>query len=747
MPDSTEIEKLQNKIKELEQQLAEEREEFQWDIKAAKESSENTVKKLQEELQALKAKNDLSKAPAGQSSAEEVLTSRALMAERRLAEVEQELKRVKSLSSQPVEKTDTLMRQRAESAEAERDELRKSERALKRTLEEKEKLLLRSLEGQNEAKGVKRQLEKAKKEVAEHKQELRKMKASLTQKPAADQPAEKHEIEKLTLEVKRLSDLETKYKQVNAELEAGKKSATQQQAELKKLKTQIDEIQSDKLGLAQEVDQLRGQLKESKGLKQPAGGIPQVDEFQSKENIELKKEVDRLNQELARLEVASGQMVQQRERETERLKTDLRDANEKQETTGIKIRGLNENIEQLKQELAEVKKERDQLLSKAESPPQGEPAPVSAAPETTPPKKSKFAAGKTEMGVPPSPKDESVPDAELTSPAVDLSPTSDIDGQVEPGQDVVARIETVRIEEESVAPETAEAAETTETTGTNGTNDEEPPADAQPLKVLSETDLTPYADEAEEQAGQPESVAEESMYAVREPTEVIDRDKLKKGGLNKVVLISAISLVVVIAGVFILFGSGDKEEQTGDDSSPAEVAEADEGQAPVDPVAAVINGPDDGGVTGVDGREDDGLGEEPSEPEETAVAEEEVEISSELQKAQKKAAKLIRRRKHRNAVKYLKRYLAKFPSDATLHLLYGQALQGRKKSKAAGKYYQKAIELDPQLAEAHYYLGLVSSKLKKKRQACKAYKQFVELSPQDSRIRRVRGELRKLRCR
>ena len=43
------VAKLKEQIEELEQQLAEEREEFEWDLKAARESSASTVKRLEEE--------------------------------------------------------------------------------------------------------------------------------------------------------------------------------------------------------------------------------------------------------------------------------------------------------------------------------------------------------------------------------------------------------------------------------------------------------------------------------------------------------------------------------------------------------------------------------------------------------------------------------------------------------------------------------------------------------------------------
>jgi DNA repair exonuclease SbcCD ATPase subunit len=174
MADSPEVEKLKARIEELEQQLAEERDEFEWDLKAAKESSDQTIRKLEGELERLRQAGAGGSASAKQPEDVKMLTQRALMAERRVAELQEELKRASQLAPPPPPKGDPLLRQRAEAAERERDELRKEKRALERSLEEKKSSFERLKKEQEESRGLKRQLESAKKDLVDLERELRK---------------------------------------------------------------------------------------------------------------------------------------------------------------------------------------------------------------------------------------------------------------------------------------------------------------------------------------------------------------------------------------------------------------------------------------------------------------------------------------------------------------------------------------------------------------------------------------------
>ncbi len=141
-----ELGKLKERIAELEQQIVEEREDFEWDLKAAKEGVTDTIKMLGEENAQIE--QAASKTTGGEDT--EMLTQRALMAESRVTELLKELEHAREQQPPPIpSQRDPLLQQRAEKAERERDEFLEQNRNLQRSLEEKE-----SAAGDSEARGV-----------------------------------------------------------------------------------------------------------------------------------------------------------------------------------------------------------------------------------------------------------------------------------------------------------------------------------------------------------------------------------------------------------------------------------------------------------------------------------------------------------------------------------------------------------------------------------------------------------------
>jgi hypothetical protein len=130
--------KLLVRIQELEEQLGEEREEFEWDLKTAKEAHERALKKLKEENERLML---ASARPSAQSESEQVrmLTERAMQAEARVSELMEERKRAseRALTGTKGEE-EAFLRRRAEAAEKARDALQETRVRLERKLRESE---------------------------------------------------------------------------------------------------------------------------------------------------------------------------------------------------------------------------------------------------------------------------------------------------------------------------------------------------------------------------------------------------------------------------------------------------------------------------------------------------------------------------------------------------------------------------------------------------------------------------------
>ncbi len=171
MAEPTEIQQLQNRIAELERHLVEEREEFQWDLKTRCESYERNIRRLEDENTQLK--HVATASPAESAELHRLrddigqYTHRALKAERRVAELQEEIKRLSIPVAPPLPRQDPVLRARAEEAEHERDRARqalvKYENELKQIREE----LTRQAQQGMETARIQEELEQQKKVISQ----------------------------------------------------------------------------------------------------------------------------------------------------------------------------------------------------------------------------------------------------------------------------------------------------------------------------------------------------------------------------------------------------------------------------------------------------------------------------------------------------------------------------------------------------------------------------------------------------
>jgi len=354
----SDVDKLKEQIKELEQQISEEREEFEWDLKAARESSAGTIRKLEDELAQVKKGAPGAGVPAkgaGSSSDVDLLTKRALMAERRVAELQEDLKRSGPMAPPPIPKEDSVQRLRAESAEKERDDLRREKRALERSLNEKETVHSRVLKELDETKGLKRQLENTKQELTDKERELKQARQSAQGTSGLQ--------EEVTNVKQQLDSKKDEFGKLSADL----KEKEQKISELAQELNSLAAVEAERDGLAEELSEARQEtqkLQESqeKNKTEQAKSGDKKDKINLKRIEELEGEVSQLNQDLAKLKMASGQMVEQREREAERLKADLEESQDRDSQTETQLKNAKQEISNFKSELAIVNRERDELV-------------------------------------------------------------------------------------------------------------------------------------------------------------------------------------------------------------------------------------------------------------------------------------------------------------------------------------------------------------------------------------------------
>ncbi len=786
MADSSEAEKLSSRIAELEQQLAEEREESEWDLKAAKETGDATVRKLKAEIDKLKQATP-GKAPggsAGGSSEVEMLSKRALMAERKVAELQEELKRASSIGPPPVPKEDSFQRQRAESAEREREDLRREKRAAERSLREKDSLVGRLQKELDEAKALKGELESARRELADREQKL----SAATQASAS------------------AGDL-------GAELERVKSDAKEKENRIRELAEELNNlsvVESERDDLARELDQVRA------GLEQ--GG--KKEQEQTKRVAQLESDVSRLNQELAKQGMASGQMVEHRERESQRLKGDLEELRQREAEFARKFQKTQKENENLRGELGVLERERDELVAQLTHLREQEQTQVTRqAEEQTPPGSDPFNEKTVKSSVPLGSTSASrvlvaqelhpaSTSAETVAAADDVSmpvvagemvrPAVEQAEEVFSEEDLSEEMKTDRAlpqpnvqtapagrplpeppvfegtaEEQAQLPESGgeSLAEELEPLSVDEESDQRPNGLDGQAELEDLPDLDGSAAEAEggffagtsPVASQPEVELPAQGGFTEEGQDssvIVERDgekppmaksararhKTSSGLALKIASFTLLAVVLVVGAWYffpIWFGVGDVD----DGVTPAPVAgEPDAGTRPADmqPFANTVDaGSTTGTVDDAAGAADISHAEEADAGGKTAPP----EPSAELQEARAFGLKLLKKKKFYRAEKFIQGWVETHPEDPVFHYLYGRALFYRKHKKAAAVQLERAIEIDPRMAEAYYELGGIYLLLKKKDQACEALSAFAHMaSPKDKRVSGVRRHLKKMHC-
>jgi hypothetical protein len=348
------VQALQAKVAELEQQLKEERDDFEWDLKAAREASEAATKKLEEEVARLRHTG----APPGAVGREvEALTQRALLAERKVAELQQEVQRARNQPSlSPTPRDNPLLVQRAESAEKERDGLRKDLRAAQRELEDGRRALTRAEEQGREATELKRQLADARRDLETARQQTRKAeqggeglqaRADLTRLEAEVKEKQSH-LEASQARVRELSDQLRKVEGLQAERDT---LAAERDALTRELDSTCDRVAN----LEREI----GQLRKSASAGEVKGERTQV--------TRLETELAGLKTELAQTRLASGQIADHRDREVERLKSSLKSVEAERAEARNQAEGLRAELERvrarLEREVSVLRLECDQAVA------------------------------------------------------------------------------------------------------------------------------------------------------------------------------------------------------------------------------------------------------------------------------------------------------------------------------------------------------------------------------------------------
>lgn len=795
MADSADVKKLKARIAELEQQLAEEREEFEWDLKASKETGEATVRKLKQEIEELKQAGP-DKAAVGavaKSGDLEMLSKRALMAERKVAELQEELKRNRPLVPPPVPREDSFQRQRAESAEREREELRREKRALERSLREKDSLVGRLQKELDETKTLKGELENAKRELGERDQQLR----QATQASA--------DTDELT-----------------AQLESAKSDVAEKEKRIAELAEELNSLAS----VESERDALSGELEQLKaGLAQ--GG--KTEQEQAQKVTQLETEVSNLKQELAKLGVASGQMMEQRERESQRLKTDLDRLRQQGSDSSRQLMKARQENTKLRNELGVLGRERDELVAQLShlrereqthvSPQQQHAASPGADPFDVKTVKSSmpagsagpdaaqpFAAATPDEAVAPEAASMPVVTGEMVQPTVDQAeevfdeqhlseevktdraiPQPNIQtvpaGRPLPDPPIAASADQSapladEDEEEQDEPQTEELEPLTadEIAGHQGQNlegqaeldnlpDLDSSVDEAAGQFFATSQTQPQPGQQQEQPPAEGGLAEVSPEVSPDSSVIVERDaekpavpkharppkKSAAGLVVKIVVFGGLAAALVVGAWHffpIWFGVGGLENKPG----PVAVSgPSDGGAQPADLPAAADQSSDasiaaaDAGTQAAGTQADAG-----SQPDAGSVADQppdQPEPSAKLLRARAFGMKLLKRKRFAKAEKFTRGWVETHPEDPVMHYLYGRALFYRGHRRPAAVQLEKAIEIDPQMFEAYYELGGIYLLMKKKDQACEALTAFMHMAPQhDRRVQGVKRHLKKMNC-
>ena len=703
------IEKLQAKVAELEERLADEREEYEWDLKAAKESSAASVQKLEQEVAQLK--DQLRE--KSHTDDVDLLTRRALVAERKVAELKQEIKSSKRLGGSPNDD----YKQRAEKAEKERDQLQRENQKLERTLEEKSRVCEQAEKRAKNTSDLKRELDEAKRTILKKEGELSALREKATSRQTDSVNDKEHQaVQKELLELKEeyaratrasgqmLEQRERETLRLKDDLEAAKQKESQL----------TNELETARLELQKELEQVRHELDQATG---------QLERNQAKEIFDQPT-------------IPMGQPLV--------LTCNDKDSDQ-QDSEQISI---------------------GQLLNADPSLEQS----ILSPPETEQDEKERFLASQPAIpaelinfGDEPGISTKSFPvissdqaaglrNAELNGI---VEPTF-AKGETNPGQPPIpAQAETDDFVVEWTGEEDSLIREHSETHKQAPTAPKQDSFQAQDL----DTDFSSLLQEEDLDLQEPNSNRQPAIDQVT-PTQ-------KKSPKKTATLLGLCLAMALIASAWFLFprwfGLAGQEDTT---IRPSVTSEPDDStqvgsSQPADKTPSTISenlATEEQPLTDPGDAEEQPLNDSvAANPDEPTPADEPIDeltikpesdsdpADNESSAAYQRGLSLLKQRKYRKAIKISLSLTKQHPQSAKIRYLYSRALFYRKRFDAAVQQMEKAIELDPKYTEAYYQLGGMYIKVKKRARARKALNRFIELAPSDDkRVSTVRKNIRKM---
>ncbi len=794
MSEPDEIKKLKERIAELEQQLEEEREEMEWDLKAARESSAASIRKLEKELEQARSSSPVI---GGEATGDaEAALQRALMAERKVAELQHELKRAReSAPKMSAPSEDRVMRQRAESAEKERDELRRQNRTLERTLSEKERALSRAESKAENTAELKRQMEELRRELMQKERELSKLKLKSEQDRQVENDSEQLR--------KQLSEALSQLDEKNENLGLS-------QARVRELADEVAYLKEEKESIEKEKEELKEKVHESIENEKN-------NQEASSNQSELEQQVVKLEQELAKIKMASSQMLEQRERETERLKNDLSDVKSSKIKDGKRVSELEARHESLVRELSLLRAERDEAVSALRRFREGESTVVSrpgavGRQDDDPFEEStkRVTLGKlsgtdrsldsTQPNLPSvqSADSQSVVPGELVAEDSDdeaFPGASDSDAEKLDSDQAAGLRDGEKFTSNSthpgepppVVPEEQDlpddsTIENLQEQGRTGDDGAEPELeDAKPSEHVTEDvkdedfedddtlDEQPESDNlmVEWMGEQDQEIASkpaETSQVIKPGTQAVDSSRGLPPSVKWVLVgiggLAGVGLIIVGALYFFprWFGTQGVELD-----NPNQVVNADSSLSVSAEPASSLDGGSVAVASGGDSYEVDGEtlsdaseeqgsadGDDGKFPDSQESVEHKPRKLTPREKAALRAAqahgyKLLKKRKYKLALRFLQPWVDREPDDPVLRYLYGRALFYRKKIKNARIQLEKAVELKSDYGDAWYELIGIYSKLKDKSKTRDAMEWFISVVPKnDRRARGVSASLKKL---